>query len=354
MFHHIYSHKQAFKYLIGIIQNKGGKNTGQFIDESYVGLDGNSTALRIFKHSKAKRTNFILFPGASPFAEKHPGMIGLGTTIKNLGYNVFIPRIPPLKELNIGPINVKWFAHAYEEIMNLYNLDSKNIAVVGISFGGSLLLKALLEEKMRNKPPRSVLAYGSCYNFETGLNFLLTGKIEYNGNITHISPNEWGMTVLFHNFINKINLGFNTSKIQEVLSARVSDDLKLVEKLKNNLNKHDRDLIENILNGHVDTKIKQISKQIIESQKIMLDEISPSSFCHKIFEKVFIMHGANDSMVPYSESVKLGEKLPNNELLISYLYEHKEISSNDGIVSKFLEFVKLQRFFASYFRYNER
>ncbi len=354
MLHWAYSHKQSLKYLIGVVKNKGGENTGQFVDESYLGLDSKKTPLRIFKHPNAKRTTFILFPGASPFAEEHPGMIGLATTIKNLGYNVFIPRIPPLKALNIGPKNIEWFAHAYDKIINRDNVDVENVAAVGISFGGSLLLKAMLEKKIQNNPPRSLLMYGSCFDFETGLHFLLTGEIEHDGKIAHIPPNDWGMTVLFHNFIKNIDAGFDTTKIEEVLSARVADDLELVEKLKQNLNEHDHTLITDVLNGKINPEIEKISKEIIQSQKEILNELSPSTFCHKISSKVFVMHGANDSMVPYSESIKLGKNLPNNELLISYLYEHKEISTNSGIISKFIEFIKLEHFFASYFRYNER
>ena len=34
------SHKQSLKYIIGIIKNKDGTSTGQFVDESYLGIDG--------------------------------------------------------------------------------------------------------------------------------------------------------------------------------------------------------------------------------------------------------------------------------------------------------------------------
>ena len=88
-------------------------------------------------------------------------------------------------------------------------------------------------------------------------------------------------------------------------------------------------------------------------QKESLRKISPSSFCEKIAMKIFIMHGANDSMVPYTESVKLGASLPNNKLLISYIYEHKEISTNSGFITKCKELLKLEYFFAEYFRSNE-
>jgi len=343
----VHSHKQSLKCIVGVIKNKEGISTGQFVDESYPGINNEPTRLRIFKPLKAKKTTFILFPGASPFAEEHPGMIGLATTIMNLGYNVFIPRIPPLKALSIKSENIEWFAKAYEQILRRDDVDQTKVAIIGISFGGSLLLKATLDEKIKSNPPLSMLMYGSCFNLESGLNFLLSGEIG------HITPNDWGLTVFFHNFINDVETGFDTTAIQLVLAARVADKLDEVERLKAALNEHDLLLINSILMANCTPQVVKIAHQIIESQKDSLNEVSPSSFYKKITMKIFIMHGANDSMVPYTESVKLGENLTNNKLLISYIYEHTEISSNNGFITKLKEFIKLEQFFAAYFRYNE-
>ena len=195
--------------------------------------------------------------------------------------------------------------------------------------------------------------YGSCFDLQSGLNFLLSGEIEHNGKIVHIPPNDWGLTVLFHNFIKDIDAGFDTSAIEAVLAARVAEKLDEMEKLKTKLNEHDFQFVNSVLTARCTPNIERIAKQIIESQKESLNKISPSSFCKQIKMKVFIMHGANDSMVPYTESVKLGENLSNNKLLISYIYEHKEISTNNSLITKLKELVKLEQFFASYFKYNE-
>ena len=64
------------------------------------------------------------------------------------------------------------------------------------------------------------------------------------------------------------------------------------------------------------------------------------------------MHGANDSMVPFTESSFLDKNLKNSTLLISFLYEHREISTNRNIFFKLKEFLKLIQFNAKYIRYN--
>ena len=68
---------------------------------------------------------------------------------------------------------------------------------------------------------------------------------------------------------------------------------------------------------------------------------------------MFIFHGANDSMVPFTESIQLAESIPNSELLISYVYEHKEISTNKGTYFKLKEFMRMLHFFSKFYYYHE-
>ena len=65
------------------------------------------------------------------------------------------------------------------------------------------------------------------------------------------------------------------------------------------------------------------------------------------------MHGSNDSMVPFTESIELNKKIKNSSLFVSYMYEHKEISTNKGLLFKIKEFYKMYKFFKGYFKYNE-
>ena len=85
----------------------------------------------------------------------------------------------------------------------------------------------------------------------------------------------------------------------------------------------------------------------------LLNYLSPKNWAEKIKSKVFIIHGANDSMVPFTESTRLSQTIPNNKILISFLYEHREISTDSGIFFKIKELIKMIFFFANYFRYSK-
>ena len=84
----------------------------------------------------------------------------------------------------------------------------------------------------------------------------------------------------------------------------------------------------------INDKIKVLVNKIISENNELLNFLSPENYAHRIKDKVFVFHGANDSMVPFTESNLLANQLPNSELLISLVFEHREISTNRGLIFK--------------------
>lgn len=350
---YINSYIKSFKYMLSLLQFKEDKiHDIEFIDEFYSGLDNKDTEVRVFYSNKKNSQSIIIFPGASPYAEEHPGMIMLGNALRHAGYNVFLPRIPNLKNLILVKENIDWFAHCYNELLKHKSINNK-VIVVGLSYGGASLLRASLLKEIKNNPPTSILSYGTYFSIETALDFFLTGKIKYNNQEFSIKPHEWGVIVIFYNFFKTLSTEYDQENITKLLKHRIKDEDDKVEKIKNTLNKKDLELINNILSGNVNNKIKNLIDQMIHKNNDLLEYLSPKNWAQDITIKTFIIHGANDSMVPFTESTLLSKHINNSELLISFLYEHREMSTDRGLLFKIREVIKMINFFAFFFKYNE-
>lgn len=351
---YLFSYIKALKWILSIITFKEDKvDEIDFNDEFYTGLNNKKTEVRVFYSKKQTSQSVILFPGASPYAENHPAMIMLGNALRNVGYNVFLPRIPTLKNLLLVKENVDWFSHCYKELLNHESISKKDVMVVGISYGGANLLKASLSDEMQGNKPKSFLSYGTYFSINTALNFFLEGKIKYKNKEYHITPHEWGMIVLFYNFINTIDSEHDANAITKLLKLRIEDKHEEVEKLLEELSAKDQSLVNHILKGEINDEIKSLVNKIISVNSKLLNFLSPENWANKIKDKVFVFHGANDSMVPFTESNLLANQLQNSELLISFVFEHREISTNRGFIFKIKELLKMINFFARYFRYNK-
>ena len=325
----------------------------KILDSEYRGLAHDKIPLKIIKGNKELRRVMILYPGASPHAENHPSMIFLAAVLANIGFDVYIPRIPPLKDLDISENNIDWFKKAYKEIIKRNDVKGSLVTCMGVSYGGALLLKSSLSGPMQENSPHCIITYGTIFDVQTSLDFVLSGELTIKDKKVKIKPNEWGMVVCFHNFLSKIDIGYDSCFIQKIMQLRVQDNNK---DLQNELNKLDKDqlcLVSDILNGKISSEVKRIIDIILREKIDLLDSLSPKHWCEDIKTKVFIMHGASDDMVPYTQSILLSQKIKNSELFISYLYEHNEISPKKSMVYKLKESIRLIRFIDLLLRYHE-
>jgi len=77
-------------------------------DSSYPGLNNENIPLKIFNPSKPYNSILILYPGATVKGEAHPKMITLARSLAINGVKVFLPRIPPLIDLQLSKEIFPW------------------------------------------------------------------------------------------------------------------------------------------------------------------------------------------------------------------------------------------------------
>ena len=344
-----------FRSILSLIIKKGkiSKKDYIFKQEEYEGLDNIQTPMHIYYCKKSTKKTIIIFLGASPDGENHKSVIFLAKIITQFGYNVFVPRIPPLMKLDISNKNVNWIVYLYDLISRRNDVDSQSISTLGLSYGGGMLLKACLDQKIKEKPPKSVFLYGAGCNATTILNFITNGKYEYNNQINQIKPHDWGLTVFFHYFMDYINFGFNKDNIKEVIQLRIDNHKLRAEQKLRELNNIEYNIANAIISGTINKEVQDIVNDTIKNQQDSIEDLSCRSICQYVKNKVFILHGANDNMIPFTESIQLNTLIPKSELLISFLFEHKGVASKRSIFFKFKESIKLVQFLYKFHKFNE-
>lgn len=342
----------SIRYVLSL--HKFSKSIPDYIsvtDSSYTGLDSQQYPVRNFKGKRNLNRTVILYPGASPTAERHPAFQFLGAALANVGFNVFIPRIPPLKKLDVSESNVEWFQNAYKQLTSHEDIQGTSVTCIAVSFGGAILMKCLSDGFMRDNEPRCILTYGTMYDVETSLSYMMKAESNINGKIVKFKPHEWAMVVCFHNFLPSVDVGYSTEFIQKILSLRVKD-----MDYKNELKQLEGDhlkLAEDVLSSTFSPEVMRILHIIMDKKKTELDAISPKLWASKINSKVFIMHGAADNMVPYNQAKLLAQNIKNSEYFISYLYEHNEISDKTSSMHKVKEMIRLIKFFNRFIKHHE-
>ena len=317
-------------------------------DDFYLGVNNEQTPLKIFQPNNPNGSILILYPGASAKGENHPKLVTLARSLAVNGVKVFLPRIPHLIDLRLSEDILKWTVHFYKWVFNNFGIENNQINLGGISFGGVIVLKSCLDPFLLKNKPNSVLVFGTSYDAKTSMEFMYSGKITFNKEEIKIKPDPWSVIVILHNYLSHIDAGYNTKKIEKALKFLIYEKYEKFEEAINNLKDHEKNLIDDTMDLNNSNELKRIMDIILNECSDKIDFFSAKKWCSKIPNNIFIIHGKNDSLSPFTESIKLDNKLQNSSLLITELFEHRDISNKISIFSKFKEIFKIGNFLSNY------
>ena len=319
-------------------------------DDFYSGLDNEPTPLKIFQPNHSNGSILILYPGASAKGETHPKLITLARSFAVNGVKVFLPRIPHLIDLKLSEDILLWTVHFYKWVFKNFSKHNNQINLAGISFGGVIVLKSCLNPFLIKNKPKSILVFGTSYDAKTSMQFMYNGKINYNDEEIKIKPDPWSVIVILHNYLSKINTGYSTKMIERALRYLIYEKFEKFEEAINKLNDFERSLINDTMELNISHELKRIMDMIFNDCSDEIDFFSARKWCENITNNVFIIHGRNDSLSPFTESIKLDNRLQNSNLLISGLFEHREISNRISFISKLKETFKIVNFLSRYYK----
>ena len=344
---------QFFQIVSGLLKLTDKRPKG-VIEKSltYPGLKEENVPVKVIEPNSGCKKIFIIFPGASPFAEEHPETTKMAYLIAGMKIRVYLPRLPLLKDLIISPDNAEWMIHFYQWVINEEKTLNNKIYIIGMSFGGALLLKATQKLGLFTPPPNAIMTYGTFYNFDTTFNFLTTGVYHLEETKMYVQPHDWGAIVILNNYLEHIDTVYDKTNILKNISYLVNDEPENAEIHRKTLPEFDQIYLNDLIESKHNPDIKLAIDSIKITCKDELHSLSPKYWYENIIGKVFILHGMNDNMIPYTESVQLSKSIDKSEILISKLYGHNSQDENSSGISKLKEAVKLVTFLSRFIGYD--
>ncbi|MDP6578369.1 MAG: hypothetical protein QF771_04340 [Candidatus Marinimicrobia bacterium] len=346
--------------VLNVVPNPVGRLLNLFRREpavetsSYTTTEGETVPMRIYHPEKLKNAPaLILYPGITPAAEEHEAVNVLARATALAGIRTFLPRIPAMKEVLVREESIEHMINVYETVEIREDIDIERIACVGMSFGGSLFVKACLDERLKNRPA-SVISYGSYFDFKEALQFAITGRCSDGKNEYVFEPHNWGRIVFFHNYLEYLDNPCNPENIRAYLLDQVANDGENGDELYAAFPEEDRILIDKIVSDQSKEAVEMVQQVMDKIENILLP-LSPIQFLDEIDFPLYLMHGASDTMIPFTETVRFGRALEERgkevHTFISTLYAHSEIEGyGKGPLGLISELWRMGRFMQNMLR----
>ncbi|MCK4579302.1 MAG: hypothetical protein KAU50_10960 [Candidatus Marinimicrobia bacterium] len=268
----------------------------------------------------------VILHGATSYGEKHAIIQQLARALAAAGITVVIPRLPKLKQVLIDSTTVESIFTFYSFIQGSALAGNRPVSLMSTSFAGGFMLKALLDQRMWERPPGAILAYGSYCDLETTLRYILTGGSGDHDSEQTVEPDPWGQIIFFYNYLDEIDGDFDRSSLKAVLEFYINDRPLEGDAARQSLGRREQELAELITTpGNPDSL--DLAMRVLEKVRPRLRSLSPAAFCDRINFPLWILHGKHDRAVPYTEALRLKSLLGSEaKLMVTELFGHRDLA----------------------------
>jgi dienelactone hydrolase len=285
----------------------------------------------------------LLVPGIHSMGIDEPRLTGLARDLAGSGIGVMTMALPDLQRYEITPRSTDVIEDA------VTNLSSRNelapdgrIGMVGISFAGGMSIVAAGRPSIRDRVAFA-LSFGGHGDLPRVIRYLCTGDAPHVGDVAIHPPHDYGVAVVLYGMADSVVPPDQVAALREgIRTFLLASQLTLVSQEQANATfAKAREMVKSLpepsatyLTYVNDRNVKALGPILVPhiTDATANPAVSPERAPNAPAAPVYLLHGAEDTVIPAVESVLLGnyleEKHANVRVLLSRLITHAEVDKS--------------------------
>lgn len=262
----------------------------------------------------------VVVPGVHYLGINEPRLMAFASSIAACGLRVLTLELPDSRDYRIQPSDVQAIGGS---VQWLRRTTGRRVGLMGLSFSGGLDLMAAAEPSYSNDISFvfSVGAHDDLYRVAT---FYTTDADPLpDGDVERAVPNNYGPWILEYEHLEDFTQPADTAVIRAAFRARLQENYSLEKTLVAAMTSAQKSEYDRILNiTHSDPSLLFTSN---EKHAAEMSAVSPHGHLAGLHAPVYLLHGRDDTIIPFAEAEWLAQDLPHGtlaELLISPLIAH--------------------------------
>ena len=286
----------------------------------------------------AAEAGIVLVPGAVPDGKDDARLVALATTLARARFAVLAPELSGYRELRVRPGHVREVADAFRYLSSQDALAPGGRAGIGaFSYAVGPAVLAAAEVDTRDRV-RFVVGVGGYYDLHAAIRFLTTGYFEENGTPRYLRPEEYGRLVFARTALDYLSQPTDRAVIDAMVDARLADRAADISTLARGLGSEGRAVYHLLINTDPD-QTAQLLAALPPALAAAIEALSlEGKDLSKLSARLILLHGQNDPLIPYTESIALGRavRAPLAQVfIIRRILGHVELSFSDAFSGQF-------------------
>ena len=312
--------------------------------------------------SRRPLPGWVVLHGLTVPGREHPSLMKFARAMAASGVIVYMPDIPEWRDLRVAPrVTTPTIDAAVHAIRQVDGVDTDRIGLLGFSFGATQAIVAASHPSVRGEL-KAVAAWGGYLDLHRLFRFGLIGQHEWGGKEYLLKPDPYGRWIMGGNYLTSVRgyEGYAETAAALFALAREAgtrrifagdpahDPYKLA--LREQLPMEQRELFDILAPQTRDESSRilaaaELADALATAVRKAEPLLDPVESLTNIECKVFVCHGRDDRLIPFTEALRLGCALPRHVhagTMITSLYAHS--GGTDASLGKFARTVESARF----------
>lgn len=272
--------------------------------------DGRMGQGDLYQPATETRAALLLIPGVAETGKDDPRLVAFATTLARAGFAVLVPDLFRLRQLQVSPADVGEVADAFDWLVSDPCLAPQGRAgMAAFSYAAGPVLLAAREESIRARV-RFVFVVGGYYDLPQVLTFFTTGYYRHHQQWHYLRPNDYGKWAFVAANLHHLEAANDRRLLREMAERKQLDPAAPVADLAAGLGAEGRTLYA-LINNRDPQQTPALLAALpatVRSDLRTLD-LANKDWSH-LAARVILVHGLDDPMIPFPQSVALAEALP--------------------------------------------
>ncbi|MBW3534410.1 MAG: hypothetical protein KY453_04225 [Gemmatimonadetes bacterium] len=304
---------------------------------------------------------WIVLGGVTRMGRFHPQLVRFAEALASSGAAVLVPEVPEWRDLRIVPsVAAPTLRAGIRALRGRREVRPGKVGVVGLSFGAAQVALASTQEDLA-ADIAGIALFGGYFDLERTLRCMITGVHEWKGERHRLIPDPYGRWVVAANHLTLVPGYEDAGDVADALrrlalaatEKRIPAWLPEHDALKNELRpciaecrRHVFDFFAPLTDApqpcceEGDVWAARLAEACRNADPLL----EPAGRIDRVRAPTRLIHGRNDRLVPYTESLRFAEAIPPGvdvRVTVTGLFAHSANLAPPSLADRAREGVRL-------------
>ncbi len=286
---------------------------------------------------------WVVLHGVTRPGRFHPSLLRFVRALASSKAAVLVPQVPEWVDLKLEPERtLPTVRAALDGLRSLPSTTDGPYGLIGFSFSAPQVIIAAAHQDVSDQLA-GVIGFGGYCDVASMVRFQMTGRFEWEDAAHHLRPDPYGRWIMGGNHLTSIPEYQNAQDVANALwqLAVEAGERRILawdpsyDSLKEQLRKHvsqDRREIFDLFAPPSDreppeTEAERITPLLTRADTAAAPLLDPLPFLNRVGTRVQLIHGRNDRLIPYTETLRLEAAFPESrrvDTTITALMDHSQ------------------------------